>query len=158
MGIVRFNEAPKTDTKIPIRRPIAINIPCKTKLMLRLFVLIMNSEIKPPITVRVHSKFAKADTCNTLENLFNGVPLSDRKSKRSVAENTAAMMGKLTKKSVMVWGVMTKLINATLVIKLNIDIKKENFSEEGFMFVKSHLLWRLETLSDSKLLINSQKN
>jgi hypothetical protein len=35
---------------------------------------------------------------------------------------------------------MTKLISATFVIKLKIDIRKENFSEEGFMFVKSHLL------------------
>jgi len=78
IGIVLFNEAPKTDTKIPIRRPIAINIPCKTKFMLRLFVLIMNSEINPPITVNVHNRLAKADTCSTLENLFSGVPLSDK--------------------------------------------------------------------------------
>lgn len=49
-------------------------------------------------------------------------------------------MGKLTKKSANVWGVITKFIKATLVIRLKIDIKKENFSEEGFMFVKSHLL------------------
>ncbi|MGE0690390.1 MAG: hypothetical protein AB7O87_07300 [Candidatus Nitrosocosmicus sp.] len=53
---------------------------------------------------------------------------------------------------------ITKLIRATLVTRLNIEIKNENFSEDGFMFVKSHLLWRLETLSDSKSLINSQKN
>lgn len=78
IGIVLFKEAPNTDTKIPILRPIAINMPCNTKLMLRLFVLIMNSEINPPITVKVHNKFAKADTCNTLENLFKGVPLRER--------------------------------------------------------------------------------
>ena len=66
-------------------------------------------------------------------------------------------MGKLVRKSVTVWGVITKLIMATLVKRLEIEIKKENFSEEGFMLVKSHLLWRLETLSDSKSLINSQK-
>ncbi|GKS60971.1 hypothetical protein YTPLAS21_04290 [Candidatus Nitrosocosmicus sp.] len=49
-------------------------------------------------------------------------------------------MGKLTKKSVSVWGVIMKFIKATLVIRLKIDIKYENFSEEGLMFVKSHLL------------------
>jgi hypothetical protein len=78
IGIVLFNDAPNTDTKIPIRRPMAINIPCNTKLMVKLFVLIMNSEINPPITVRVQRRFAKADTCKTLENLFRGVPRNER--------------------------------------------------------------------------------
>lgn len=49
-------------------------------------------------------------------------------------------MGKLIKKSAMECGVITKLISAIFVIKLKIAIRKENFSEDGFMFVKSHLL------------------
>jgi len=78
IGIVLFSDAPNTDTKIPILRPMAINIPCKTKLMFKLLVLIINSEINPPITVRVQSRFANADTCKTLENLFRGVPRNER--------------------------------------------------------------------------------
>ena len=78
IGIDLFNDAPNTDTKIPILRPIAINIPCKTKLMLGVLVLIINSEIYPPITVRVQSRFANAATCKTLENLFRGVPRKER--------------------------------------------------------------------------------
>ena len=78
IGIVRFNDAPNTETKIPILRPMAINIPCKTKFMFKVLVLIINSEIYPPITVRVQSKFAKADTCKILENLFKGVPRNER--------------------------------------------------------------------------------
>lgn len=70
IGIDLFNDAPNTDTKIPILKPMAINIPCKTKLMFNVLVLIINSEIYPPITVRVQSKFANAATCKTLENLF----------------------------------------------------------------------------------------
>ena len=50
-----------------------------------------------------------------------------------------------------------KLINIIFVIKLDTAIRYENFFEEGFMFVKIHLLCRLEILSDSELLIKSQK-
>lgn len=135
-----------------------MNIPWSTKLIFGLLVLIMNSDINPPITVNVHKRLANAETWSTFENLLRGVPLRDKKSNTKVMENIKAIIGKLIKKSVIVWGVMTKLIRATLVTKLNIEIKNENFSEEGLMFVKSHLLCRLETLSDSKSLINSQKN
>ena len=78
IGIDLFNDAPNTDTKIPILRPIAINIPCKTKLMFGVLVLIINSDIYPPITVRVQSRFAKAATCKTLEKRFKGVPRNER--------------------------------------------------------------------------------
>ena len=57
-----------------------------------------------------------------------------------MTENTDAIIGRLVKKSVMECGVITKLISAIFVIKLKIDIRKENFSEEGFIFVNSHLL------------------
>ncbi len=57
-----------------------------------------------------------------------------------MTENTDAIIGRLVKKSVMECGVITKLISAIFVIKLRIDIRKENFSEEGFIFVNSHLL------------------
>lgn len=33
IGIALFNDAPNTEVKIPIRNPIAINIPCMTELM-----------------------------------------------------------------------------------------------------------------------------
>ncbi len=140
IGIVLFSDAPNTETKIPILRPMAMNIPCRTKLIFELLVLIINSEMNPPITVKVHRRFANADTCKTFENLFNGVPRRERKSNIKVVEKMIAITGKLTKKSVTVCGVITKLISATFVIRLKIEIKKENFSEDGFMFVNNHLL------------------
>ena len=57
-----------------------------------------------------------------------------------MTENTDAMIGRVVIKSVTECGVITKLINATFVIKLKIDIRYENFSDEGFIFVNNHLL------------------
>ena len=36
--LLSLSDAPNTDVKIPIRNPIAINIPCKTELMCNVFV------------------------------------------------------------------------------------------------------------------------
>jgi hypothetical protein len=71
---------------------------------------------------------------------LRGVPFRDRKSDNNVTVKTPTITGDAKTNSVMSFWFSIKLINIMLVSKLTTEIRYENFSEDGLMFVNSHLL------------------